>query len=81
MVTEASLQRVAQAWCTESTASRVMDPELAFAFAEILDAELAQSQARVAKLEEAITKAIVLKRFHPDRSVVPMLEAALVEES
>lgn len=41
---------------------------------------LEDTQARVQVLEEAITKAIVLKRFHPDRSVVPILEAALAEE-
>jgi len=34
---ELSLGKAAQAWCTEKTSSKVMDEELAFAFAEILD--------------------------------------------
>lgn len=33
----ASLQKAAQAWCTPSTSSKIMDPELATAFADILD--------------------------------------------
>ena len=32
-----SLERAAQAWCTPKTSSKVMDTELAIAFAEILD--------------------------------------------
>jgi hypothetical protein len=34
----ASLQKAAQAWCTPRTSNRIMDPELATAFADILDA-------------------------------------------
>lgn len=39
MATSYSLQRVAQAWCEPTTSNRVMDPALAEAFANILDAE------------------------------------------
>ena len=34
---ELSLGKAAQAWCTEKTSSKVMDEEIAFAFAQILD--------------------------------------------
>ena len=34
---ELSLGKAAQAWCTEKTSSKVMDEDLAIAFAEILD--------------------------------------------
>jgi hypothetical protein len=34
----AALQKAAQAWCTPRTSNKVMDPELATAFADILDA-------------------------------------------
>ena len=37
MATELSRQKVAQAWCTPTTSSKVMDSELAEAFADILD--------------------------------------------
>lgn len=37
MPSELSLQKAAQAWCRPATANKVMDPELATAFAEILD--------------------------------------------
>jgi hypothetical protein len=33
------MQLAAQAWCTENTQDRVMDPELAEAFADILERE------------------------------------------
>ena len=35
--TNLSLQKAAQAWCKETTKHKVMDPDLAEAFAEILD--------------------------------------------
>lgn len=37
MPTELSLQKAAQAWCKPTTSVKTMDPELAEAFAEILD--------------------------------------------
>lgn len=37
MASELSRQKVAQAWCTPKTEKKVMDTELAEAFAEILD--------------------------------------------
>ena len=37
MTTELARQKVAQAWCTPKTEKKVMDTELAEAFAEILD--------------------------------------------
>lgn len=37
MASEKSLQKAAQAWCKPSTSEKVMDPELAEAFAEIID--------------------------------------------
>lgn len=37
MASEVALQKAAQAWCTPATSNRVMDPELAEAFADILD--------------------------------------------
>ena len=37
MASEESLQLAAQAWCMEKTSGKVMDTDLAEAFAEILD--------------------------------------------
>ena len=37
MVTRSSRERAAQAWCTPETSKKVMDMELAEAFANILD--------------------------------------------
>ena len=37
MATELARQRAAQVWCKETTSSKVMDVELAEAFAEIID--------------------------------------------
>ena len=37
MATRISREKAGQAWCTPSTSSKVMDAELAEAFAEILD--------------------------------------------
>ena len=39
MASKYALERAAQAWCTDKTSSIVMDPILAEAFADILDAE------------------------------------------
>ena len=39
MATSSSLQKAAQAWCTPTTSKKVMDPELAEAFAEIIENE------------------------------------------
>ena len=50
MATAESLQRVAQAWCTEQTATIVMDTYLVHAFADILDEELDQAQAEILRL-------------------------------
>ena len=43
MATSSSLQKAAQAWCTPTTSKKVMDSELAEAFAEILDEVLSKS--------------------------------------
>lgn len=37
MASEAARMAAARAWCAESTKSKVMDPDLAEAFADILD--------------------------------------------
>lgn len=37
MASELARERAAQAWCTEKTSNRVMDQELAEAFADIID--------------------------------------------
>ena len=37
MATEAALRKAAQAWCKSATSHRVMVPELAEAFADIID--------------------------------------------
>lgn len=37
MASELAIQKAAQAWCTPKTEKKVMDVELAEAFAEILD--------------------------------------------
>ena len=37
MASKLAREKVALAWCTEATKHKVMDPELAEAFAEILD--------------------------------------------
>jgi hypothetical protein len=34
---ELSIRKATQAWCTKKTSNKIMDEELAFAFAEILD--------------------------------------------
>lgn len=39
MPTELSREKAAQAWCTPKTSNKVMDVELAEAFADILDKE------------------------------------------
>ena len=39
MASEKALQRAAQAWCTETTKKKTMDPVLAEAIANILDEE------------------------------------------
>ena len=40
MASESSREKAAQAWCTPETSSIVMIPEIAEAFANILDREL-----------------------------------------
>lgn len=37
MASELAIQKAAQAWCKPITSNKVMDVELAYAFAEILD--------------------------------------------
>lgn len=37
MATVSSREKAAQAWCKPTTSSKVMDPDLAEAFAEVLD--------------------------------------------
>ena len=47
MASEWALQLAATAWCTESTGGKVMDTELAKAFAEILDEVKCKSESKV----------------------------------
>jgi hypothetical protein len=51
MASSYALMKAAQAWCQPATSSKEMDSELAEAFAEIMDAELADLRARVKALE------------------------------
>jgi hypothetical protein len=46
MPSEYALQRAAQAWCTPKTENKIMDAEIAEAFAEILDDEILMLKAR-----------------------------------
>src|SRR3990167_10440553 len=54
MATEESMHLAAQAWCTPATSHTVMDADLAVAFAETLDRELARLREQVWVLTAAL---------------------------
>jgi hypothetical protein len=64
MASERSLQLAAQAWCTKKTRDHVMDPELAEAFADILDRQDTE-QLRV-QLAGALMAAEGLRRKYQE---------------
>jgi len=45
MATKASIERAAQAWCDPTTGHLVMEPALAYVFADLLDEEKKKYQA------------------------------------
>lgn len=49
MATVSSREKAAQAWCKPTTSHKVMDPELADAFAEVLDEIWSQPTKRAAR--------------------------------
>ena len=51
MASKLAREKVALAWCTEATKHKVMDPELAEAFAEILDEYITASNNLCAACE------------------------------
>lgn len=54
MTSEFARQRAAQAWCTPTTGNITMVPELAFAFADILEEEWQQPRLGNATTRELI---------------------------
>ena len=66
MATEESMHLAAQAWCTPATSHAVMDADLAVAFAETLDRELARRREQVRVLTEALEEVLPLAEIFAD---------------
>jgi hypothetical protein len=49
-----ALEKVAQAWCHHTTSDKVLDPELALVFAEILMKEMFVAKLHLASNEELL---------------------------
>jgi len=56
MATQLSREKAAQAWCKETTSNKIMDVELAEAFAEILDEIWSKPWLGNATTEELLTE-------------------------
>jgi hypothetical protein len=55
MASERALELAAQAWCTDKNSGKVMDPDLAEAFAEILDKSWQEErEVLLAKMRETV---------------------------
>jgi hypothetical protein len=54
-----ALQKAAQAWCRSTTSKKVMDPDLAEAFAEIIDEIRATREAAFKGLGESVVEKLL----------------------